>query len=183
MTIVERAGLPVTAPLDAFRALSTRLSVWELVAAGDSLVRRVDPLLTMVELERAIGRHAGNRGNRALRVALPLVRTGCDSARETLLRLILVSGGLPEPAVNPIVSLPGERLRLGDLVYESWKVIVEYDGRHHLTDEQVSADILRLEQLTRAGWTVVRVVNRHLDDHHSIVRRVGSALRSAGWRP
>ena len=180
--LMRLGELLVTSPLDTFRTLSTRLSLHQLVAAGDSLVRRQGPLLTMPELERVIGRHAGNRGNRLLRAVVPLVRPGCDSARETEVRLILVEGGLPEPVVNAIVSRPGERLRLGDLVYPEWKVIVEYDGRHHLTDEQVAADILRLEQLARGGWTVVRVVYAHLKDPRSILRRVREPLAAAGWR-
>lgn len=181
ITVFE--GLRVTSPLDTFRCLAPSLTIDELVAAGDSLVQRCRPLLTLAELDRVIGRHAGNRGNKKLRVAMSFVRVGCDSPRETDLRLVLVRAGLPEPVVNAIVSAPGERLRYGDLVYPEWKVIVEYDGRGHLEPAQVASDILRLEQLTRAGWVVIRVVHEHFADPHSIVRRVRDALLAAGWRP
>lgn len=99
------------------------------------------------------------------------------------MRLILLAHGLPEPAVNAIVSRPGERTRYGDMVYDRWRVIVEYDGNHHRTGAQYVADVERLEQLARAGWTVIRVLKEQLEHPHLIAERVRRALRDAGWKP
>ena len=118
---------------------------------------------------------------RNLRDAFAEVRAGCDSPRETRLRILLVRGGLPEPVVNAIVSLAGQRLRFGDLVYREWKVIVEYDGVHHFSPAQRASDILRLEQLRADGWIIVIVIAAHLENPALIVSRVAAALRSRGW--
>jgi hypothetical protein len=174
-------GMPVASPLDSWRQLSTLLSLDELIAAGDSLLRREAPLLARHQLVVALARHGGHRGAKKLREAWEQVRSGCDSARETRLRLVLVRAGLPEPRVNAVVSRPGRPLRFGDLVYEQWRVIVEYDGRHHLTAAQRAADILRLEQLAREGWTTVVVLAEHLATPSTVVTRVAQALRANGW--
>lgn len=176
-------GIPVTSPGESFRLISPLLSLGELIEAGDSLIRRKEPLLSWAELERAVRRHSGRRGAKKLAAALSQCRAGCDSPRETRIRLILVAHGLPEPAVNPVVSRPGGRVRYGDMVYVQWKVIVEYDGQHHRTGAQYAADIERLEQLAREGWTVIRVLKEHLVRPERIAIRVRDALASNGWRP
>lgn len=183
---VERmlvGGLPVSSPLDTWRQLSTLLSVDELTAAGDSLVRRQGALVEEHQLVVALARHAGRRGVRKLRAAFAKVRPRADSPRETALRLTLVAGGLPEPSVNSVVSRAGESpVRFGDLVYERWRVIVEYDGQHHRDDSrQYDSDIVRLEALARAGWLIVRVIDSQLRDRAAVVARVAHALRSRGW--
>jgi hypothetical protein len=178
-------GLPVTSPVDTWRQLSAELTIDELIEAGDSLVRRHAPLATLAELGQAVERHAGRRGAANLARALPHVRADADSPRETRVRLLLVRAGLPEPAVNLVVSRPGApKTRFGDLVYSEWRVIVEYDGQHHRSDPaRYAVDVLRLEELAHDRWTVVRVLAEHLADPRSVVLRVEAALRSAGWRP
>lgn len=118
-----------------------------------------------------------------VRRALPHVRAGCDSPRETQLRLILRRARLPEPEINPVVSAQGERVRYGDIVFRKWRVIAEYDGSHHFTNpQQYADDIVRHEELTRAGWTVIRVLSAHFDDLPATVARVERALTDNGWR-
>jgi very-short-patch-repair endonuclease len=80
---------------------------------------------------------------------------------ETLLRLLLVRAGLPEPLLNPEVAVGGGVLH-PDLVYPQWGVVLEYEGDQHRTDpRQWRHDIWRREALESAGWRVVRV---HRDD-------------------
>jgi len=99
------------------------------------------------------------------------------------LRLLLVRARLPEPDINRMVSAPGERVRFGDLVYWEWRVVVEYDGEHHRRNErQYAADVARLEELARAGWTVIRVLRSHFADEAAIIARVVRALSDRGWR-
>jgi len=86
--------------------------------------------------------------------------------------------------VNAVVSPAGAAItRFGDLVWENWKVIAEYDGDHHRSDpRRYAKDIERLEQLAAEGWTVARVLKDHLREPQKVVERVSSALRSHGWR-
>lgn len=177
------AGLPVTAPAETWCDLSIVLELDALIAAGDSLVRRQAPRCTVEELLAAVERRAGRPGCARARRAVAHVRAGCDSPRETALRLLLHRARLPHPEVNGRVSEPGARVRFGDLVFREWKVIVEYDGEHHRRDaRQYAADIVRLEELARAGWTVIRVLKEHFRDPTAIVARVVGALRDRGWR-
>lgn len=124
-------------------------------------------------------------GRVAASKALESVRLGMESPRETLLRLLLIRGGLPEPDAGvEIVDGHGKFLARVDLCYREWRVVVEYDGDQHRTDpRQYSRDIARIEALQRAGWTVVRVLNvglfRGADE---TIARVTYALRTRGWR-
>ncbi|WP_309615683.1 hypothetical protein [Salinibacterium sp.] len=183
---VERAllfGLPLTTPVETWRLLAGELSLDELIAAGDSLVRRQNPLATIDDLVRATGSHNGVRGLALLRQALSMVRAGADSARETDLRLLIANFGLPEPTVNERVSADGEPVRFGDLVFRQWRTIAEYDGRQHRDNpRQFARDVVRLEQLA-PEWTVIRVLNEHMSDPGSVAKRIAVALSRNGWRP
>lgn len=170
-------GLVLSTPAETWRALSSLLSLDELVVAGDGLVSRTDPLATMRMLRRAVALNAGRRGNRRLRAALDLVRPGSDSPRETRLRLCLIRAGLPEPEVNGLLTEHGEPERFGDLVYRAERVVVEYEGAHHQRSRLAYlGDIERFETLA-ARWTFVRVTREHSDAE--VVARVRRALASS----
>ncbi|WP_307718088.1 DUF559 domain-containing protein [Rhodococcus marinonascens] len=66
--------------------------------------------------------------------------------------------------------------------WERWKVLVEYDGRQHWSDErQRTWDIERLERLADLGWVVVRVNAEQLRMRpHIVVARARERLRQAG---
>ena len=175
-------GLPVASAAHSWCELSDVLTLDELVIAGDSLLRRREPIADLEEVSEAMRRFGRRRGAALLGRAYPLLRSRADSPREVTVRLLLARAGLPEPVVNlPILDARG--LLFGDLGYPEWRTIVEYDGGHHLRYSQVAADILRLERLSEGGWTVVRVVNDHLADPEQVVRRVARALAANGWRP
>lgn len=179
-------AVPVLSPVDTWCELASVLTVAELVEMGDGLVRRVRPLATMDELADAVARSAGRRGSRTLRAAFARVRPGTDSRQETRLRLAIVDAGLPEPLVNAeIRDRLGRFLALGDLVYPEWKVLVEYDGAHHLASEQQGHhDVDRLDLLMADGWRVIRVHREHMANGvPGRTRALRQAILSAGWRP
>ncbi len=91
--------------------------------------------------------------------------------------------GLPEPAINVVVrDRRGRRIRLGDMVYPEYGVLVEYDGEQHRTDDdQYDKDATHLERAFASGWIVIRVRKAHLHDPSALAARVRSALRSRGW--
>jgi len=151
---------------------------------GDGLVSRTEPRATMTELTEAVAGYRGKRGYRRLIAALVLIRPGTDSARETYLRLAIVDAGLPEPEVNIVIwSADGRRLARGDLVYLTYKVLVEYDGGQHRDDErQFHIDIDRLDGVMEEGWRVIRVNKSHLrGDQRPILGRIRRALVERGW--
>lgn len=117
---------------------------------------------------------------------LPVVRAGAESRPETLLRLLLLHAGLPEPEVNrDIRAQNGAFLGRADLAYPAFKVIVEYDGDHHRTSvRQYDADLSRFDRFLAAGWIVIRVRSRGLFvQPGQTIARVTGALRSRGWDP
>jgi len=181
--IVFVDGLRVAAAVDVWCQLATVLPLDELVMVGDALVCRNRPPATMAQLEAAVHRHGGLPGARRLREAFALVRPRTDSPRETVIRLIIVRGGLPEPVVNArLVNRFGAFMAFGDLAYLLYKILVEYDGGQHRNDEkQFHRDIDRLDEPMEEGWRVIRINKTH--HPRSIVYKVRTALLTRGWTP
>lgn len=189
------AGLRAADAATAWCQLAATLSVDDLVAAGDFLLtgdgrfgRR--PAATTVDgLRAAIDRHDGCRGVTSLRRAVDLVRRGPLSRRESLLRLDVVRGGLPEPLPNHIVlDSRGGFVAMVDLAFVEYRVALEYQSDLHRPPAAYRADVERLERLADAGWVVVQVtaegvreggVSRQSDQ---TVERVRRRLQSRGWR-
>ena len=184
--VVVVTGMQVTSPVDTWCQLSTMLSLDALIEAGDALVRRKQPLATMDELRAGVLRYTGQRGAKKLREAFESVRPRTDSAKETATRLVIVRAGLPEPEVNgEIFDRLGRKIATGDLVFRKYKVLVEYDGEQHRTDEeQYHWDVDRLDAIMEAGWRVIRINKSHLRMSPSpALRKIITALAAAGWSP
>jgi len=177
-------GIPVSSPVRAWIECAAYLEVDDLVVMGDTLVRRKTPFATMEELRSAVAAHDGGRGTARLMGALALMRPLTDSARETLLRLVLERAGFPEPEVNGTIENEfGQTIAHGDLVYRGYRTIVEYDGEHHRLDErQFTIDVDRLHALAEAGWRVIQVSRSLLQRRATLLGRVETALGAGGWR-
>lgn len=159
-------ALAVASPADTWCQLANSLSKEDVTAVGDFLIsgrrlgaEREPPLTSMAILSSAIWRRGGARGIRKLRWALPRLRTGVDSRPETLLRLLLVAAGFPEPLIGDPTAVDGGSAVLHpDLKYAQWRVVFEYEGDGHRTDKRrFRADIARRERFEAAGWRVIRV--------------------------
>jgi hypothetical protein len=175
-------GLLVSEPTRVFLELAAaRMGLLDLVALGDSLVRR--NRTTRAALVEAADGYVG-KGSRLARRAASYVRAGVDSPRESRLRLLLVLGGLPEPKVNYILrELNGDWSQRLDLCYPELKLIIEYDGRHH-TEVRANwlRDIKRREALEREGWRLVIITAEGLyDEPLDTLQRVRLALNERGW--
>ncbi|MET0966113.1 MAG: DUF559 domain-containing protein [Nakamurella sp.] len=190
--VVVRHGLPLVDPATLFCQLAALLPRPDLIAVGDALVLQPvvpdpwdeRPWVPLRQLTERV-EHFRGRGKQAAAEAVQRIRPGAESRPETLLRLAIVSAGLPEPAVNvDIFGARGRFLGRADLVYRKWRVIVEYDGDHHRTStRQFDKDVLRLEGFSDAGWKVIRIVGRSFfGDQASCLQRVRRALTEAGWR-
>lgn len=161
-----------------------------LVAAGDHLLTGPrapggrTPLCTLDELADAVRAHRGKRGAKALAAALPLLRPGPQSPRESLLRLGLVERGLPEPTVQPPVATAAG-IRHPDLGYLDGRVLLEYQGDHHRTDARQWREDLRRQQLFEdAGYRVIAVTLDDFDDGClSLASRVRRALSGRTFLP
>jgi hypothetical protein len=170
-------GIPITAPAQTFLDLARSLEFADLLVLGDSLVKR--RLCTPAQLAEFAAASSAHGAPHAREVAA-WVRPGVESPNESRLRLLVVSGGLPEPTINPVVHIPGgTRTRRPDLAFEEWKVAVEFDGRHHL--RQWEADMLRREELEALGWRLVHVSSTELyTNPWQVLQRIADALVLAG---
>ena len=177
-----RHGLPVPDPAETWAQLGAMHRIDDLVAVGDAILTR--DLAEPADLEEAAQRLA-RRGAKSLREALPLLRAGAESPRETVVRLILIRAGLPEPELNrDLRDGDGRFVARLDLAYPEYRVAVEYDGRQHAELAQFRRDADRWPAIAAQGWLLVRVVDHHLiDPGRDVVDPVARALRSRGWRP
>jgi len=184
--VIQHRGFPVASPLDVWLQLAPQIPVDYLVAIADHLLSGPHPLATEGEMDERLLLSKGDRGVLALRQSRALARSGSESPMESVLRMVLMRAGLPEPELNAnIYDAQGRFIARGDLVYPRWNVLVEYDGDQHRTSRtQFTRDVARLEQLSTEGWRTIRVLKENLADRPTfIVARVRTALIDAGWRP
>lgn len=181
--IVHWRNLPVTGPARTWLDLAARLTLLELVAVGDYLVYWERPFLSVADLVEALGRYPSRRGLALARVALPLVRTRAESPKESMLRVIIVLAGLPEPECNLNIFDPvGRFLARGDLVYAQFKLLLEYQGDQHRTDRaQWRKDIRRVGGVEDHGWQVLQFTDDDLQNPRALVLRIERRLRARGW--
>lgn len=192
LDVAEVRGLRVTTAERTFLDLAPMLDLVNLVVLGDSLVRRG---WTTPDRLRTAARQWRGSGVGLARRAAQFVRERVDSPRETLVRLLMVLAGLPEPTVDHrILDSNGDLLYRLDLAYERFRLGIEFDGRHHAnSDDQWLHDLERREELDGMRWRLVVVVGRHLfTQPEEVLQRIVAAGRSQGmslphptseWRP
>jgi hypothetical protein len=176
----QRDGLLVTTAERTFVDCALSLSFVQLVMFGDGLVHQ--GLASPPSLRRFADDHHLHGVLRARRASRWVV-AGSESPRETMLRLMLAFARLPFPLCNhDIVDGDGRFLARGDLVFVRWKVLVEYDGRHHETDpQQWRSDRGRRERLEAEGWRVIVIAAADLEDPAAVPWRVHAALVQRGY--
>jgi len=155
--IIKVDGTRVSAPAQLFVELASLLTLVDLVVVGDHLVRK--EVVTLADLRDFCTKAAGPGAAQA-RAAVTFVRERVDSPMETRLRMLIVLAGLPEPEINPVMDLPGGRRRY-DLCWREARLVVEYDGRHHIErQEQWESDLDRREEIEDDGWRLLIVTAR-----------------------
>lgn len=188
-------GLRVSDPGQLFVELAGLLSLVDLVVVGDALVRA--GWTTPAELIDSCGRSDARGAVGAARTAASYVRDGVDSPMETRLRMLIVLAGIPEPEVNLVLrDVDGQPVRRYDLCWPTARVVVEYDGRHHVEREaQWEADLDRREAIDDDGWRILVVTSRGIYREpertlariHRVLSRRGlpglPARLDEGWRP
>lgn len=161
--------------VDLGRAVGSRgLPMDQRVAEVDALVRATS--LTAAAAREGARGLAGLHGLPAARQVLASCRDGVDSPRETLLRLVLLRAGVPEPVTQCPVLLDGRQVARLDLGWPEHRVGCEYDGLVHTSPGQVRVDLRRHNLLREAGWTVLQVDAALLRREADLVRQVLTLL-------
>ncbi len=170
--------LPVTSAARTFCDLGNLLRLAELVAVGDRILWRRDPLATSRELWEALDRYVSRRGVRTIRAAIPLLTSRADSAPESEIRVSIIEFGLPLPQVNRAVSdRRGRLIATPDLSWPRHRIALEYEGDHHRTDrDQWQHDLERFSSLQEAGWIVLRATAADLRDPRGLLQRLARLL-------
>ncbi|TXK38571.1 hypothetical protein [Nonomuraea sp. C10] len=173
--VTHHAGIRVTTPARTAFDCAHWLPRAEAVVVLDQFLRRG------VDLGPLWHRTLSGRA----RDVLTLADRRAASPRESLLRMMLADCGLPRPAPQLRVTLPGGRHACLDLGWEAYKVAVEYDGReHHTTPADRRHDESRREELRGLGWRIVvagpDVIPGRAAD---LLEAVANALIERGWQP
>ena len=176
------SGVRVTSPARTWLDLGNELGPVALVALGDQLIRiprpdfegRDRPYATRGVLAALLQAHPKMHGVAKCRAALADMRVGADSVPETLLRLCLLAYGFPEPELQIVLRPYDPYSPSADMGYRSVKVVLQYDGGHHESDEQRERDARRDAAFRAAGWIVIIVT---AEDRHDDFGRVRAELR------
>jgi hypothetical protein len=152
------------------------------VQLADALTPRDGGLLTFDEFSSHLESTRGQHGSKTPLRVFRWVRPGTDSPKETVLRLIVLDAGFPEPAVNPVVQVANGTRRL-DLGWLKEMIDLEFHGEQHFKDSQTArADLLRRGDLQAAGWLVVETTNADLLDPRRLLARLAAAFDEARRR-
>ena len=172
--------MPLTSPEQTFGDMARFLGLVDLVALGDSLVRkgRFSP-----EHLSSYAQAWSGQFKTDVEAAARLVRARVDSSPESALRVLMVLAGLPEPDIDIHIRDAEGTLRFRiDLGYEGARLAIEYDGRWHEDPERRARDETRREGLAdEDGWTFLVVTGDELfNDTEALLHRIFAAARQAG---
>jgi len=96
-------------------------------------------------------------------------------------RGIIIDAGLPIPCPNVrILDEHGGFVAIGDLVYDEWLIVIEYDGAHHRDPLRQAKDATRRTRLRELGHYVVEVTADDVRWPSRVVEKVLRALESRG---
>lgn len=174
-------GVPVTSPARTIIDVARTVGLESGVCAGDEAIRR--GLVTRGDLQGEADAARGRTGAARAR-ALPALTSGlAESVLESLIRLILVLGGVPAPDLQVWLGVRGgERFRV-DLYWREWRLIGEADGfaKYGTGQEQIrgswNAERRRQRQLEDAGYVVIRWTWEDLRHPRRIIDQVERAMR------
>jgi len=148
--VMVLAGVPVMTPARTWFDLAAVLSLPDLVAAGDSVLRsgvEFEELLDVVERLR------GRRGTARARAAVPILDARSRSRAESHLRVAIWTPDLPRFEVNEAVHRrEGGWLAEPDLSLAEARLALEYQGEDHAELRRMRRDISRKRDLHGDGW-------------------------------
>lgn len=159
-------GIPMTTMP---RTIVDLAQIWPLGRLETALVRASRQRMSMARLEaraRAL-RRPGEPGAARLRL---LLRGESESELSTIVRRILVSGGLPAPRREHKVMHGGAVVARVDLAYPDKRIAIEADGwRWHRELDDFAHDRKRQNRLVLLGWLLLRFTWADADTRPSVI--------------
>jgi very-short-patch-repair endonuclease len=172
--LAVKDGIPVTSVARTILDLAATLNHDRLTRLLEEADRK--ELIDLRALERAIARRPRAAGVPRLKAVLATYRAPADtrSKLERDFRKLLTKAGLPEPQFNVVVA--GLTV---DVYWPEWKLVVELDGEpYHNNPSAYENDRIRDAILQKAGFRVLRVTGKRLDDEPAAVLADILALRT-----
>lgn len=154
--VVSLERLRVTAAGRTVLDLARVLPLDRAVVAADSALRL--SLVQLAQLVAVLGSATGS-GAAKVRAVAGLLDPLSGSVLESLLRVLLITSGLPRPLSQYEVRNEfGRVIARVDLCWLAQRLVVEADGfAFHSDRAAYRRDRIRMNELERLGWRVVRV--------------------------
>jgi very-short-patch-repair endonuclease len=167
-------GIPVTSPARALLDLAAGSSARDLARAVEEA--EVQRRVSTQSLAEQLRRYPRHRGRTALQGTIRSDPALTRSEAERRMLELIRAARLPAPAVN--AQAGGWEV---DLLWRTEGLIVEVDGyAFHSSRRSFERDRRRDQELTRAGFRVVRVTWRQLtEEREAVVATLAGALVSA----
>jgi very-short-patch-repair endonuclease len=167
-------------PDAAFIAYCRRARVIDAIKVGNWLLQHEH--MDLSDLIELAGAHTWRDGAFEALYVSNYLTADSRSLKESETAAVLEFAGLPRPRFNVELAVVTSRKVIGDLVYEEWLVVVEYEGRHHQElREQDVADIDRYKAFRDHGVRYVQITDEKLERPRRAVRAVHEELRAAGY--
>ena len=167
----RRHGIPVTSPARAVLDLAATVSQHDLDRAVNEA--HVHRLVSDLSLNEQFSRYPRHRGTHALRKAMRVDPALTRSEAERRILELIRAARLPAPEVN--VQIAGYEV---DLLWRAQLLVVEVDGyAFHSSRRSFERDRRKDQELTAAGFRVIRVTWRQLaDEPTAVVATLAAAL-------
>ena len=147
-------GFRVTHAAGTVLDLATVLPLDQAVASADCALRT--GLLSVALLNAAAARSWG-RGRRQALALVGLVDPKAGSVLESLLRVLLLTAGVPAPTTQAVITERGDEVARVDFCWRQQRLVVEADGfAFHRDRMAYRRDRERMNTLERLGWRVLR---------------------------
>ncbi|MER7439340.1 hypothetical protein [Micromonospora avicenniae] len=183
--VLPRTSSAVVLPRTSSAQAAWETAVWlepvRAVGIVDTLL--ASGLTDQGALAAVADANVGRPGAQRARWVFGLADPAAQSPPESHLRVRLVLAGLPRPVAQHPVRLPTGLVLHPDLAWPRFRVAIEYDGHWHSDPDRLHTDRKRLNQLVAAGWLVLHVTSRRMqNDFPNVLREVRAALIARGWR-
>lgn len=167
-------------PAAAFIAYCRCARVIDAIKVGDWLLHGAH--MTPSELRGLCLAEPWRDGAREALWVLEHLDGDARSLPESETRAVLSFAGLPPSGVNRRLRLAEDLTLIGDLVYDRWRTVVEYEGAHHQTDRvQYVSDLDRYAVMRRHQVGYVQVTREKLGRARTLVGEVHRELVSRGY--
>lgn len=179
--VTVRRRIPVTTLARTIFDVSAETSVEGL----ETTIRQAEYLhrFRLDELRRLLERHPRRRGATAIKACLARLYRGPRGRRRSPLEdrfaTLLADSDLPKPDLNALLDLDGDKVE-ADCLWREQRLIVELDGgKAHSTRVAFESDRERDRRLQAAGWSVIRVTWRQLDNPEALLNDLSRILTSS----